>query len=227
MIVDRPKAHRPERRRTYYLTHKSEIKIRSQAYYLAHKDRIKAHDKTYYFTHLKQVKARHKIYSLAHLEQNRTRNKTYRLVNKEKIKIYKKGYYLANKREKLNYAKKYQREYPEKARKHMKTYRFAHPERVAERAKITSRKRKALKLGVGYKPYTDTYIFERDGWICQICGRKINKKLKWPNPLSKSIDHIIPFIRGGSDSPINVQAAHLRCNLSKNAGSGGQLRLIG
>jgi len=126
------------------------------------------------------------------------------------------------------YMKAYMKAY-EKIRQHRdriayrKAYRLANPEQMA----AYDRKRKAFKLGNGHQPYTDTYIFERDGWICQICGQKINKRLKWPHPRSKSIDHIVPLIKGGADAPINIQAAHLRCNISKNAGGGGQLRLIG
>lgn len=90
-----------------------------------------------------------------------------------------------------------------------------------------SHKYKALKQGVGHEPYRDSYIFQRDGWVCGICGRKINKKLKHPNPLSKSINHIIPLSKGGNDSPVNVQAAHLRCNMGKHNINTGQLRLIG
>ena len=91
---------------------------------------------------------------------------------------------------------------------------------------VHRRKRRALKKGVRHEDYNDNYIFERDGWICGICGRKINKRLKYPNRLSVSIDHIVPLSLGGDDRPINVQAAHLRCNLGKNARNTGQLRMF-
>lgn len=128
--------------------------------------------------------------------------------NKEKISRQRKIHYLENQ---------------DRIKAYHKIYYIGNK----EKAKIHRRKRKALKRGVYHEPYTDAQIFNRDNWICGICGQKINKRLKWPNPRSKSIDHIIPMIKGGSDSPINLQASHLRCNLSKHAGNGGQLRLIG
>ena len=91
---------------------------------------------------------------------------------------------------------------------------------------VYRRKRRALKKGVRHEDYSNNYIFERDGWMCGICGRKINKRLKHPNRLSVSIDHIVPLSLGGDDRPINVQAAHLRCNLGKNARNTGQLRMF-
>lgn len=124
--------------------------------------------------------------------------------NKEK----QKAYYLVNR---------------ESVLKAVKEYALANPEKI----KAGNRKHRAVKRGARHEQYLDSCVFDRDGWVCGICGRKINKRLKYPHPRSKSIDHIVPLSKGGSDSPINVQAAHLRCNLSKNAGSGGQLRLVG
>lgn len=67
-----------------------------------------------------------------------------------------------------------------------------------------------------HKPYSATEIFQRDGWRCGICGGKVNKKKKYPDPLSASIDHIIPLSRGGCDTEDNVQLSHLKCNVSKS-----------
>ena len=78
---------------------------------------------------------------------------------------------------------------------------------------------------------TGTYrrrdIFERDGWLCQLCHKPLGKQ-PYPHPQSPSIDHIIPLSQGGMDKRANVQAVHLRCNCAKGAGvCGSQLRLIG
>lgn len=71
------------------------------------------------------------------------------------------------------------------------------------------------------------YILDRDRWICGICGKKIKRQLKHPSPLSASIDHIIPLARGGSHIPDNLQASHLRCNITKRTKDGAQLLLFG
>ena len=52
--------------------------------------------------------------------------------------------------------------------------------------------------------------------ICGICGQPVDMKLRYPHPLSPSIDHIIPIDRGGHPSDINnLQLAHWKCNREK------------
>lgn len=60
-------------------------------------------------------------------------------------------------------------------------------------------------------------IAARDGWTCRLCGDPVSRRLKWPHPLSASLDHIIPLSLGGSPEITNVQLAHLRCNIRKGA----------
>lgn len=53
--------------------------------------------------------------------------------------------------------------------------------------------------------------------ICGICGRPVDKKRKYPDPLSACVDHIIPIARGGHPSAIeNLQLAHWKCNREKS-----------
>lgn len=58
-------------------------------------------------------------------------------------------------------------------------------------------------------------IFERDDYVCAICGEAIDPQLNWPHRLCATVDHIIPLRRGGTDEPDNLQAAHRGCNVSK------------
>ena len=52
--------------------------------------------------------------------------------------------------------------------------------------------------------------------ICGICGKPVDKSLKWPDPMAPVIDHIIPVIKGGHPSDIsNMQLAHNCCNRAK------------
>jgi 5-methylcytosine-specific restriction endonuclease McrA len=62
-----------------------------------------------------------------------------------------------------------------------------------------------------------TDILDRDGDLCALCGALVDLTLSYPEPLSKSVDHIVPLSRGGAHEPSNCQLAHLRCNLSKGA----------
>ncbi len=58
-------------------------------------------------------------------------------------------------------------------------------------------------------------IFDRDGWVCQLCGLEVNKHLPGADRLGPSLDHIIPLTLGGAHTRSNVQLAHRRCNAAK------------
>ena len=52
--------------------------------------------------------------------------------------------------------------------------------------------------------------------VCGICGKPVDKSLRYPHPLSPCIDHIIPVAKGGHPSDIdNLQLAHWTCNRQK------------
>lgn len=53
--------------------------------------------------------------------------------------------------------------------------------------------------------------------VCGICGQEIDPVFKYPHPLSKTVDHIIPVAKGGHPSDLaNLQAAHRWCNRQKS-----------
>jgi hypothetical protein len=58
-------------------------------------------------------------------------------------------------------------------------------------------------------------VYNRDGWICQLCQDPVDHTLEFPDPMSASLDHKKPLIKGGEHSVYNCQQAHLRCNQKK------------
>lgn len=53
--------------------------------------------------------------------------------------------------------------------------------------------------------------------ICAICGQPLDKSLKYPDPMSPTVDHIIPLAKGGHPYAMeNLQAAHRKCNRLKS-----------
>ena len=58
-------------------------------------------------------------------------------------------------------------------------------------------------------------VYVAHNWVCGVCGETIDKNLKHPDPMSKSIDHINPKSKGGIHTYDNLQPAHLGCNSSK------------
>lgn len=75
--------------------------------------------------------------------------------------------------------------------------------------------RRATRWGVEFEAFSRAEIFDRDGWVCGICSEPIDRGLLHPDPMSVSLDHIIPMSKGGGHVPLNVTCAHLFCNLSK------------
>ena len=54
--------------------------------------------------------------------------------------------------------------------------------------------------------------------VCAICGRPVNFDLRFPDPWSATVDHIIPVSKGGNPADIaNMQLAHLQCNRLKSS----------
>ena len=83
-------------------------------------------------------------------------------------------------------------------------------------------RRSRIKRERGSQRHDPALIFERDGYICQLCGQptlpdapSIQKGRRVAHPLSPSVDHIVPMARGGRHRLSNLQCAHLRCNVAK------------
>lgn len=92
----------------------------------------------------------------------------------------------------------------------------------------TTHRKRAKYFGVEYEPISRLKVCERDKWRCGICGKKVDKRLKWPHSMSATIDHIVPVYEGGGHIYVNVQCAHALCNIRKGRRGGGeQLALIG
>lgn len=84
-------------------------------------------------------------------------------------------------------------------------YRELVKDRARRRRQVAPTGRKARRLRIA----------ARDSWLCALCGRPVDPELRWPDPLSASLDHVVPVSRGGSDEDDNVQLAHQRCNNRK------------
>lgn len=58
-------------------------------------------------------------------------------------------------------------------------------------------------------------VYERDGWVCQICGDPVNPAARCPELDAPTVDHRVPRARGGEHSMANWQTAHFYCNSVK------------
>lgn len=84
-----------------------------------------------------------------------------------------------------------------------------------ESRKANYHKRRAQKVGTQVEDLRPIDIYERDIWICGLCSTPVDPDCAWPDPMSPSLDHVLPLSLGGTHTYENVQLAHLTCNVSK------------
>ncbi|TYL50069.1 HNH endonuclease [Nocardioides sp. BGMRC 2183] len=95
-------------------------------------------------------------------------------------------------------------------------------QQLSDQRKRTSRSaashgRRALLKGATVETFDPMDVYERDGWVCGVCNRSVDRALVWPEPMSASLDHRKPLAAGGDHSRLNTQLAHLICNITKGA----------
>lgn len=68
------------------------------------------------------------------------------------------------------------------------------------------------------KSITIEALIERDGGVCQICGKPIDRNDVINGHIRRNyptVDHIIPLSKGGTHTWNNIQLAHMKCNAGK------------
>jgi hypothetical protein len=89
--------------------------------------------------------------------------------------------------------------------------------------------RKAVRLPYDYGERL-SYLFRRDGGICQLCHQPVDWNLRGASIFNVSrptIDHIEAKSKGGAKYAVsNQQLAHLRCNQQKGVKTMRQVRAL-
>ena len=89
-------------------------------------------------------------------------------------------------------------------------------QRWDDRRRANYQKRRAQKRGTQVETVRPAEIYERDSWVCGICEGAVDASLAHPDPMSASLDHVVPLAKGGTHTWDNLQLAHLRCNVVKS-----------
>jgi 5-methylcytosine-specific restriction endonuclease McrA len=77
--------------------------------------------------------------------------------------------------------------------------------------KFYRRRRRRSRPG----PVNRIAVFERDRYVCQLCGGVTDEGAVVPWLRAPVLDHVIPLAQGGADTWENVQTAHFYCNSLK------------
>lgn len=100
------------------------------------------------------------------------------------------------------------------------------PEAKRKRDLIHHKRRRAAQRGAQAERVDRDVVGERDGWRC-FCGKRINRAIAYPDPMSPSLDHVIPLAQRGPHTYANTRIAHLTCNVTRqHHGGGEQLALL-
>ena len=72
--------------------------------------------------------------------------------------------------------------------------------------------------GTWIDPVKRHRIYERDGWSCGLCGLETLKRHVAGDPLSPSLDPVVPRSLGGGNEDENLRTAHIKCNAIRGDG---------
>lgn len=213
----------------HYLANKEKIKERSRLYRKNNKQMLKEYHHEYHIKNRNGIKEYSKQYYEDNKERIRENNQNYYADHKEEIIEQHKKYVSLNKSKVAKTQKEYRENNKEYLKEKGRQYRLKHKDDFIYKRNRRDRwlKRKAAMKSLPAEDVNSLDIFERDGWICQLCKKKVNKKLKHPHPMSASLDHIVPISDNGPHLKTNCQLAHLRCNVSVGTGGVKQLRMFG
>jgi len=128
-------------------------------------------------------------------------------------KAVKRKYQLSDKRKASN--RKLQK--TEKRKISQKKYR------EGDAGKATYLKLNQRRRALGRRAFIEDVdvrvLLDLQGSACFLCHEPISLDPKWPDPMSVSLDHILPLAKNGKHSYENCAATHLRCNLVKGVKS--------
>lgn len=81
---------------------------------------------------------------------------------------------------------------------------------------------RAVEWGVVAELVIAYEVFERDDWVCHLCGELVPERLRTPEfragayePMYPVVDHVIPLSKGGPHTMSNCATAHWTCNAQK------------
>jgi 5-methylcytosine-specific restriction endonuclease McrA len=117
----------------------------------------------------------------------------------------------------------HQREYDARRRQAEGHWRQRYP---GVAAAADARRRMRLEQARTAEVFAPLDVHTRDGWTCRLCLLPIDPEVAWPDPMSPSVDHIVPLVHGGQHSMANVQSAHLGCNCRKRERLAGEARSL-
>ncbi len=130
-------------------------------------------------------------------EKEKERCRNWRILNPDKMRACKQNWRIKNPDKVKDSNIKWQAENPEKVRESKKRIGGSHFGRAVKRGNHAERFKRAD-------------IFERDGYKCAYCKKKVTIN-------TAVLEHRIPIAKGGSHTPENCTTSCAKCNAEKAA----------
>jgi hypothetical protein len=202
------------------------IKERKKQWVINNHSKVLENKRERYRKNAKKIIQQNSKWSEEHPERRRETVAEWRRLNPDKVKAIRNTYRGRNKEKLLEKSRQYRIKNRDKLLKIQRENYYTDRDRSIEaamnwkrnnreRATEIQNRRRARKITTQVEKINPIIIFERDNWICGICGEPVDMELVGKNPMAKSLDHIIPLSRGGSHTVDNVQLAHFSCNMRK------------
>lgn len=144
-----------------------------------------------------------KKYKSSHIEVEKERRKSHYIKNKQKELLYAKEYRSKNAEMVSSRNKKWRLENPDKVKKSVNAWRSNNKDKVVQM--VESRRFRKISNGGNYTPFEWKSLCCSFGNRCACCGKE--SKL--------TVDHVIPLIKGGTNSIDNIQPLCQSCNSKK------------
>lgn len=173
-------------------------KCADRNYRQRNKERLRAYDRRRYREHPGRREA-----------QIKTARK-HRLANPERKAAIDKAWYEANRERSAETTARWRANHPELMRLYRERYNQRNPirSRLQYRALYSNQKAKAVGAPGKIRGDDILRVAECLQWRCGYCGRQLDLP-------EVTVDHIVPFARGGCNTPANITIACAACNKSK------------
>ena len=186
---------------------------------------VSAWHKTHYAANRERLTADHRAWYDANREARRVSQRAWYQANAESQYAAHRARVEANPERQAELQRQWRANNPERDRELSRAWRAANRERLRELGReayrknpekfiLRSHERRAILANV---PVGQVDLDALWTGLCPLCGGRLDRDVPYPDPLSKSLDHIVPLSQGGPHQQDNLQWTHLYCNVSKGA----------
>lgn len=137
------------------------------------------------------------------------------LANDERLKAAAREWGRLNPEQRARAGRAWYERNRERAAQLAREWRAANPDRVRASSRESAARRRARLRNAVVEDFTFAEMWLRDEGRCWICSHSVDPSTAWPDPMSPSIDHVIPLALGGDHTLSNCSLSHLRCNIRK------------